>query len=114
MKWWQGAAVIGGTLAASPGIYWWEDLKTAKALAARGLPRADAPGQFPISEPTSGLSDETVVGRIAKDNTGRTRATGPCCNNPDWIGAASVSNEDRVPCHTCGRSIMVVSEHAIH
>lgn len=114
MRWWQGVAVIGTTLLASPGIYWWENRKIAKALAVRGLPRPDAPGRSPIPEPTAGLCDETIVGQIVTNGPIRVRATGPCCDQPDWIDASSVKDDDRVPCRACRRGSMVVSEHAIH
>ena len=114
MGWWQAVAAIGGTLVASPGIYWWENRKIAKALAARGLPRADAPGRFAIAEPTAGFRTESVVGRIVTNDAGKIRATGPCCEKPDWIDAFSVTDEDRVPCYACGQGVMVVSEHSIH
>jgi hypothetical protein len=110
MRWWAAAAVIGGTLLASPGIYWWENRKIAK----RDVPRADAPGRSPIPAPTSGLSPESVVGRVVASGPGRPRATGPCCDQPDWVAAFTVTDEDRVPCRACGRGVMVVSEHALH
>jgi hypothetical protein len=114
MQWWQGAAVIGVPLLASPGIYWWENKKVAKALAARGLPSADAPGRFPVAPPTAGCTEESVVGQLTTDQTGQAKATGPCCDKPDWIEAFRVTDEDRVPCCVCKQGLMVVSEHAIH
>jgi hypothetical protein len=114
MQWWNGVVVIGTTLLASPGICWWENRKAAKALAARGFPRAGAPGGFPIPEPTVGCLDETVIGQPLPPNAGELRATGPCCDKPDWIEASSVKDEHRVPCPTCGHGTMVVSDHAIH
>lgn len=114
MGWWQGVVVIGGTLLASPGIYWWENKKVAKALAARGLPSADAPGKVPIALPTAGCFDESVVGQLTTDENGQATATGPCCDKPDWIEAFRVSDDDRVPCCVCKQGLMVVSEHAIH
>jgi DNA-directed RNA polymerase subunit RPC12/RpoP len=114
IRWWQAAAVIGATLLASPAIYWWENRKIAIALAARGLPRADAPGLFPIAEPTEGCQSETVIGQLLPAEAGEIRATGPCCDKPDWIEAFRVKDEDRVPCPTCGRGIMVIAEHSIH
>jgi len=91
-----------------------ENRKIAKALAARGLPRVDAPGRFPIAEPVTGCGDETVVGRCIADQAGQIRATGECCEKPDWIEAFCVKDEDHVPCHACGQGVMVVSEHSIH
>lgn len=114
MRWWQGAAVIGTTLLASPGICWWGNRKEARALAARGLPRADAPGLFPIAEPIAGCRSETVTGQPLPTAAGELRATGPCCDKPDWVEAYRVRDEDRVPCPTCRQGVMVVSEHAIH
>jgi hypothetical protein len=112
MRWWQAVAVIGGTLVASPGIYWWENRKIAKALAARGLPRPDAPGVLPIPAPAA--RGDTVVGRVLADTGREIRATGPCCDEPDWIEAYRVKDEHRVPCCACGAGVMVVSDHAIH
>jgi hypothetical protein len=106
--------VIGGTLVASPGIYWWENRKIAKALATRGLPRANAPGQFPIAKPATGCFEGTVLGRTVADEGGEVRATGPCCDQPDWIEAYRVKDEDHVPCHACGHGVMAVTDHAIH
>jgi len=112
--WWQGVAVVGGALVASPGIYCWENRKIARALAARGLPRADAPGQIAVAEPTVGCLDEAIIGRMFTDDAGQARATGPCCDTPDWIEAFRVTDEDRVPCCACGKGVMIVSEQAIH
>ena len=112
--WRQAAAVIGATLVASPGITWWENRKIAKALAARGLPRADAPGLRPIAEPISGCSPETILGKRLSAEAGNYCARGPCCDKPDWIEAFRVKDEDHVPCPTCRNGIMLVSEHAIH
>jgi hypothetical protein len=114
MEWWQAVGVIGTTLLASPGIYWWENRKISKVLAARGLPRPDAPGLVAIAKPTKGCFGETVIGRPLPSEADELRATGPCCDKPDWIEAYCVKDEDRVPCHSCGHGIMVVSEHAIH
>jgi hypothetical protein len=114
MRWWQGVFVIGGGLIASPAFAWWENRKIAKALASRGLPRADAPGRLSIAEPTAGCEEGIVVGRIESDDVHRTRAVGPCCDNPDWIEAFQVRDEDRVPCCACGKGLMTVSDHAIH
>jgi DNA-directed RNA polymerase subunit RPC12/RpoP len=114
MRWWQGVAVLGTTLLASPAIAWWENRKLAKARAARGLPRADAPGTSPIAEPTAGCSPETVIGQPLPSEAGAFRASGPCCDKPDWIEAYRVTDEDRVPCPACGQGVMVVSDHAIH
>jgi hypothetical protein len=114
MRWWTAAASIGGALVALPGVSWWENRKFAKALAARGLPRADAPGLVPIAGPTAGCSPETVIGRPLPGVAGELRATGPCCDQPDWIEAYRVRDEDRVPCSACRRGVMVVSEHAVH
>jgi DNA-directed RNA polymerase subunit RPC12/RpoP len=114
MRWWQGAEVIGGTMLLWPGVCWWENRKIAKASAARGLPRADAPGLFPIGKPIGGCCAETVIGQPLPSEAGATRATGPCCDKPDWIEAFGVKDENRVPCPTCRMGVMVVSEHAIH
>ena len=114
MRWWQGVTVIGTTLLALPAIYWWENRQIAKGLSARGLPRPDAPGRSPIPEPTRGLDTDTVVGRITSPGPGWSRATGPCCDQPDWVDASSVKDEDRVPCRACGKGVMVVSQHALH
>ena len=35
-------------------------------------------------------------------------------NAQGWVEAFRVKDEDRIPCPTCGRGIMTVSEHAIH
>jgi hypothetical protein len=117
LRWWDGAVVMGGTLAASPAICWWQNRKEANAIAARGLPRADAPGRIAIPPPTSGcLSDDmiVIVGQANGEDASETRATGSCCDKPDWIAAYTVKDEDRVPCHACGQGVMVVSERSIH
>lgn len=114
MRWWQALAVIGGTLIASPGIYWWENRKEEKSMAARGLLKPDAPGQFLIAAPVAGCAKDTVVGTIVTDGAGRTHATGPCCHNPKWIPAASVMDEDHVPCCACGIGVMVVIADYMH
>ena len=114
MRWWEVAAVIGITLLSSPAIYWWENRKLAKALAARCIPRPDAPGQSPIAEPAAGCGCEMVIGQPLPAEAGELRATGSCCDKPDWIEAFLVKVEDRVPCPTCGHGIMFVSQHAIH
>jgi hypothetical protein len=114
MRWWQAAWIIGGTLAASPAIEWRENRKVANALAARGLPRVDAPGAFRIPEPAAGSLEEMIVGRLTTDPSGRVTATAPCCDKPEWIEAYRVKDEDCVPCRACGRGVMVVSDHAIH
>ena len=115
MRWWQSAAVIGSTLLVSPAISWRENRKIARALAARGLPRPEAPGAFAIPPPAAGCSPETVVGRpLPRCAPGEPRATGPCCPRPDWVEAFRVKDEDRVPCPACGRGRMFVSDHAIH
>lgn len=87
--WWEAAVIVGGTLLASPAIYWPENRKIDKALAARGITSPDAPGRFPP-------------------------ATGPCCPRPDWIPASDVKDDDRIPCAACGQGVMRVSQHAIH
>jgi DNA-directed RNA polymerase subunit RPC12/RpoP len=92
---------------------WWQG-KIAKALAARGLPRADAPGRFPVAAPAAGRRPGTVIGRPLPAEAGARRATGPCCDRPDWVEAFAVRNEDRVPCPACGNKGMVVSAQAIH
>lgn len=114
VRWWEGAAVIGITLLASPGIYSWENRKMARALAARGLPRADAPGLLPVAAPTIGCRPQNVLGQRLPAERGRLHATGPCCDKPDWIEAWRVTDEDRVPCPACGRGVMVVSELSMH
>jgi hypothetical protein len=115
LRWWETAVTVGGALVASPAIYWRENRKIARAIAARGLPRADAPGRVAIPPPTAGCrGDEFIVGQIETDEFGKLRATGPCCDKPDWIAAYTVKDEDRVPCHTCGRGLMLVSEWSIH
>jgi DNA-directed RNA polymerase subunit RPC12/RpoP len=112
MRWWQAAAVIGATLLSLPAVYWRENRRIEKELASRGLPRPDAPGRFRIPPPTAGCSPETVRGRpLPADER---HATGPCCENPDWIEAFRVKDDDRVPCPACGHGVMVVSDHAIH
>lgn len=113
MGWRQGAIVVGITLLASPGIQGWENRKKAKELAARGLPRADAPGECPIAPPLCGCGDDTVIGRTMIE-TDPLRATGPCCDNPDWIEAFRVKDEDRVPCCACNKGIMRISQHSVH
>ena len=116
MEWWEVAAVIGSTLMVLPVIAWRENRKIERELAARGLPRADAPGRMPVTAPTAGSRPDmdTVVGRALPAEAGELRATGPCCDKPDWVDASSVKDEDRVPCSTCGQGIMVVSKHSIH
>ncbi len=42
------------------------------------------------------------------------QATGACCDNPDWVIADDVKNDDQVPCTACGRGVMMVSDHMIH
>jgi hypothetical protein len=114
MRWWEGVAVIGTTLLASPAIAWWENRKLAKARAARGLPRADAAGASPIPEPTAGCRPDMVIGQALQSGAGAFRATGPCCDQPDWIEAYRVTDEDRVPCPACRQGVMAVSDFAIH
>jgi DNA-directed RNA polymerase subunit RPC12/RpoP len=114
MRWWGGVAAVGIPLLASPAICWWENRKIIKALAARGLPRADAPGRLPIAPPTAGFRPDFMVGQPLPTVAGEFRATGPCCDKPDWIEAYRVTDEDRVPCPACGHGVMAVSEHAIH
>jgi hypothetical protein len=114
MRWWQSFFVVGGTLLFTPGMFWWDNRTRLKAIAARGYPRADSPGRFTIAVSAVGLSDDTVVGRLEKNEYGKMRATGPCCGSADWIEAAIVRNEDRVPCCACARGVMVVSEFSIH
>ena len=115
MHWWQAAEVIGATLVLWPGACWWENRKIAKARGDRGLPRADAPGGFPVAAPTAGCTAETVVGRaLPSESRMALRATGPCCDRPDWIEAFAVRDEDRVPCAACRQGVMVVSEQSVH
>jgi hypothetical protein len=114
MRWWQSVAVIGATLFSAPGMFWWDNRKRLKEIAARGFPRSNAPGGVTIAEPAKGLSDEIIVGRLEKDEYGKMRATGACCNRPDWIEAWSAKEEDRVPCYACGQGVMEVSEFSIH
>jgi hypothetical protein len=114
MRWWQGVAVIGTILLSLPAIAWWENRKIANGLSARGLPRPDAPGRSPIPEPTEGLDPETIIGRTTTTGPGWPQATGPCCDQPDWIDASSAKDEDRVPCRECGQGVMVVSELSLH
>jgi hypothetical protein len=114
MRWWQGVAVIGATLLALPGAYWWENRKIARALAARGLPRPDAPGLLAIAEPAAGCIPGTVIGQRLPFKVRGPSATGPCCDRPDWVEAAFVKDEDRVPYRDCGHGVMLASEHAIH
>lgn len=85
MRWWQGVVVIGGTLLASPGIYWWENRKDAKALAARGFPRPDAPGRFPLAEPVAECRDETVVGRLMTGQAGQIPASAFSCRDARFL-----------------------------
>jgi hypothetical protein len=112
--WWPGAVAFGSALLAAPAIAWRENRKFDKELAARGIPRPDAPGAVPVAPPATGCSPETVVGRPLPSESGKARAAGPCCDRPDWIEAYRVKDEDRVPCSACGRGRMLVSEHAIH
>jgi hypothetical protein len=116
MRWWQAAFVIGLTLLSMPGIYWWENRKLDKALSLRGLPRPDAPGRYPIPEPTTGSNDDraAIVGRKLTTDPLNPQATGPCCDAPEWIPAWRVTNDDKVPCHACGEGVMTVSDHGIH
>jgi hypothetical protein len=114
MGWWQGAATIGAMLLSLPAICWWENRKVTKGLSSRGLPRPDAPGRSPIPEPTAGLDPESVIGRTITTGPGWPQATGPCCDQPDWIDASSVKDEDHVPCRACGKGVMLVSEHSLH
>ena len=114
MRWWQATVVIGTTLLVSPAVYWRENRKIEKALAARGFPRADAPGRFPIAEPTAGCRPDMVIGQPLPSEARKLRATGPCCDRPDWTEAFRVKDEDHIPCATCGCGIMVLSEHSIH
>ena len=116
LRWWNGVATVGFTLLASPAIAWWENRKEAKAIAAKGFPRLDAPGRAPIAAPTVGCrGHEFVVGRINKGDDGRRLPpSGPCCPRPEWIDAFSAREEDRIPCTSCGSGVMVISEHSIH
>jgi len=115
MHWWQGVFVIGGTLVTSPYVCWWENRKIAKALATRGIPSADAPGRLAVGKPTAGCRADTVVGRsLPSESRMVFRATGPCCERPDWIEALAVRDEDRVPCPACRQGVMVVSEQSVH
>jgi len=114
IRWWEATLAIGGTLLIWPVFCWLENRKALKELALRGLPRADAPGQFPIPEPTQGRDPDRVVGRVVTEGNDQWRATGACCDKPDWINAGCASDEDRIPCHVCRKGIMQTSEHAIH
>jgi hypothetical protein len=114
MRWWEGVVVFGGTLVMLPGIAWREARKEAMARAARGLLRPDAPGRNPVAEPTLGSLDQTIIGRMATDDAGLARATGQCCDRPDWIEAYRVTDEHQIPCPACGQGVMFVSEHSIH
>ncbi len=112
--WWEGATSFGIALLVWPAIIWKENRKISEELAARNLPRADAPGRFGIAFPTSGCSPEKVIGQRLPSEKGEFRATGPCCDRPDWIEAYRVKDDDRVPCCRCKVGLMTVSEHAIH
>jgi hypothetical protein len=114
MRWWQAVTVVGGTLLGAPLIGWWDNRKLAKRFPAPKLPRPDAPGRSPISPPAAGCDPTTVIGGPVPSPARQPRATGPCCDNPDWIPASSVIDEDRIPCPACGQDVMTVSEHAIH
>ena len=114
MRWWETAAVVGGALLASPAICWWESRKRAKASPAPALPRSDAPGQFPITEPLLGSNDHMALLLRTADNGGKPCPTGRCCNNPDWIEAFGVKDDDHVPCRACGNGVMLVSEQSVH
>lgn len=111
MRWWGGAFVIGVTLLWLPVFTWRENRKLAVGLAARGLPRADAPGRRWVEPPTAGSLHETVIGRIQPVTA---RASGDCCERPAWIGASRMSDRHRVPCVACGQGVMTVSELSIH
>lgn len=112
--WGKAASIIGGTLLLSPAIAWNENRKYANELEARGLPRADAPGQRPIAPPANGSRGNYVIGRELP-NVGQKRlATGQCCDKPDWIEAFTAKDEDRIPCTECRQGVMTVSDHAIH
>jgi len=98
---------------ASPVVYIGENHKAIKAKPLLAGPRADAPGRFPIAEPTRGRGSETVMGRVVKKGRRESGATGPCCHKPDWINAGCTTDEDRVPCYVCKKGIMLTSEHGI-
>jgi hypothetical protein len=112
--WWQAAAVVGATLLSSPGAYWWENRKRAKAMVARGFPRSGAPGSIPIAPPTVGCDPEVIVGQPLPSEPPERRATGPCCDQREWIEAFRVSDDDHIPCPACGRGRMTTSAHSIH
>ncbi|HEX5244146.1 MAG TPA: hypothetical protein VFW23_12860 [Tepidisphaeraceae bacterium] len=112
MRWWEAAFVIGVTLLVSPILVRWENQKAIKENPLLGGPRADAPGRFPIAPPTHGRP-ETVVGQILKKGRGESEATGPCCDNPDWINAGCTTDKDRIPCDVCNKGVMVTSERGI-
>ena len=114
LRWWEAAASVGVVLLASPAIAWHENRKLAKASGEPVLPRPDAPGAFPVPWPARGCDPDTVVGRPLPPEAGNRRATGPCCDRPDWVEAFTAKDEDRVPCPACRRGVMVVSDHAIH
>jgi hypothetical protein len=111
MKWWEGAAAIGGTLLIWPLL---ENRKVLKESGLSGLPRQDAPGQFPIAEPTHRRDPETIAVGFVADGAKELRASGPCCDKPDWINAGLASDEDRIPCQVCKKGIMQTSEHMVH
>jgi hypothetical protein len=110
LRWWEAEAVIGGTLVALPAIYWWENRKISRKLATRSLPWSDAPGQVSVAPPVSGCISGTIVGQVLSNAAGQIRATGPCCQMPDWIEAFRVRDEDCVPCYQCGKGTMRVTK----
>lgn len=132
MRWcWTGAAILiplglwlgwtgglfwplGFTLLIAPAISWHENRKIAKANASRGLPLRNAPGESSIGPPTLGCRPRSIVGRVEKSDGGECRATGPCCDSPDWVEADRVTDQDNVPCCECGIGRMTVSEWSIH
>ena len=96
------------------GFTWYLLVGKQKDRKSAGCPRSSArrcAGLSQIAEPTAGCCSDTVIGQPLK--AGECRATGPCCDRPDWIEAHRLKDEDRVPCPTCRQGVMVVSEFGI-